>query len=647
MSKQPDHRGKPGYAALGALLVALAALVLLQRPEEMEESIPLRPYLLFLPLLWSALRFGVRGAATAMLLLAVAAVYSTSTERGPFARPDRTADLVEMSLFLAAAALASLAVGAVVSERERIEAELRESEERQRLAIEVARLGGWFWKPKTDKLVWTAECKRMHGIGPEEEVSYGRMMSMLHPDDRERITHEVQRSIVEHSDYRIEHRVVWPDGSVHWLSALGKPFYDEAGALERMLGVVADVTEQKRTEEECAERLLREQAACAEAQAATRAKDDFLAVLSHELRSPLQAMLGWTQMLKEQAYDEQRMQKGLETIDRNVKTQARLIEDLLDISRIVAGKLHLEVRRVDLTSIIASAIESAKVAAEAKSVHLEATTESAQGEVLGDPDRLLQVVSNLLSNAMKFTPSGGRVAVRLEPEGPMVRIVVEDSGRGISPELLPYVFDRFRQAENVTKRAQGGLGLGLAIVQHLVRQHGGTVKAESPGEGRGSTFTVTLPVVRAELRTVRAEPRKAESPPSRDAVSLEGVRVLVVDDDPDAGELLETALRESGADVRAARSASDALEELSSFHPHLLLSDIGMPGEDGYALIQQVRAREAVEGGHLLAIAWTAFASQAEREQALALGFEEHVARPASPRELVKTVARLVGRAPG
>jgi PAS domain S-box-containing protein len=689
-------------AALGSGLVALASLVFLHRPAAEAEIKVIELYVLYLPLIWAALRFGVRGAATGMLVVTVAAIWGTFAGYGPFTRMDRTATPMAMHAFLVAASLSSLAFGAAMSERERsrkerlesdfvyhtvmqmtidpvfakdrtgryttinsagaralekpveailgqddtalfsaadarwirevdeeimrtgqarmidelvtvsgrsyvfhstkvpyrdalgrvvgvigiarditehkrIETELRESAERQRLAIEVAHLGGWFWQQKTDELVWTAECKRMHGLEPDHEMSYARFLQALHPDDRERIDREVQRAIAEHIDYRVEHRAVWPDGSVHWISVLGKAFYDEAGVPERMLGVAIDITGQKRADQERAEVLEREQAARAEAQAATRAKDDFLAVLSHELRSPLQSMLGWTQMLKERSVDERTLRNGLATIERNIKLQIQLIEDLLDISRIVAGKLRISLQRVDLNEVVASALESTRVAAEAKSLHLEATTEAALGEVLGDPERLHQIVSNLLSNAVKFTPSGGRISVRLEREGATVRIVVEDSGRGISPELLPHVFDRFRQAESATKRSHGGLGLGLAIVRHLVEQHQGTVTAESPGEGRGSTFTVTLPVVRPLPFAVTGEPRRAAKDASPGSVSLAGVRVLVVDDDPDARELLETALHESGADVHAAPSVSIALEELSSFHPHLLLSDIGMP----------------------------------------------------------------------
>jgi CheY-like chemotaxis protein/two-component sensor histidine kinase len=327
-----------------------------------------------------------------------------------------------------------------------------------------------------------------------------------------------------------------------------------------------------------------------------------------------------------------------------VKLQTQLIEDLLDVSRIVAGKLRLVHERVDLANVVASAIESAKVAADAKSIRIDAVIEHVVGDVLGDPDRLQQVVSNLLVNAVKFTPSGGSIRVRLSREGTEARIIVEDTGRGISAELLPHVFDRFRQAESTTERAHGGLGLGLAIVRHLVELHGGTVNAESPGEGRGATMTVKLPVAAGEPQASAARRRKNAPSGSIDPVVLEEMRVLVVDDDPDACELLEMALHESGADVHAVHSARAAIEAIASFRPHVLMSDIGMPDEDGYALIRQVRAREAAEGGHVPAVALSAFASQADREQALALGFEVHLAKPVSPGDLVRTVARLVGR---
>jgi signal transduction histidine kinase/ActR/RegA family two-component response regulator len=401
--------------------------------------------------------------------------------------------------------------------------------------------------------------------------------------------------------------------------------------------------ERTRTEHDHAELLTRERAARAEAQAAVHAKDEFLAVVSHELRTPLQSMLGWAQILREKRVDERTMQRGLETIERNVKTQAQLIEDLLDISRIVTGAIRLDLRPIQLGAVVDAALTQVTRSADTKAIRLEASIDPGVGEVLGDPARLEQVVSNLLSNAVKFTPNGGRVSVRLEHDSAAARLVVEDSGRGISPDFLPHVFDRFRQADSTTTRSHGGLGLGLSIVHHLVALHGGTVEAESAGENRGATFTVTLPLLVEASATPAPKSQRAPTIPAAIATTLDGVRVLIVDDDHDACELLTAVLLDAGAKVHAVHSTADALRELASFEPHLLLSDIGMPGEDGYALLRQVRAREALEGGHLLAIALTAFASQADREEALALGFEEHLAKPVSPADLTRTVARLVG----
>jgi PAS domain S-box-containing protein len=635
-------------AALGVFLIAAAALVCFRSPAIVARIPVLQPYVLFLPLLWAALRFGPKGAATGTFIVAVIAVWGTCAGHGAFIRADRVQSLAALHVFLATIALASLVLGAVVSERERlevlgIERELRVSEERLRLAVEAAHLGAWFWDVKDGPLSWTPLCKRMHGIGADEEINYERFLASLHPADRARTDREVKRAFEERADYRIEHRVVWPDGSVHWISGLGRVLHDEAGKPDKMLGVAFDITESKRCEAERAELLEREQAALAEARAATRAKDDFLAVLSHELRTPLQAMLGWTQMLKARAHDAGAVQKGLATIERNGKAQAQLIEDLLDVSRIVAGKLRLERRPVDLAKIAEAALETGMMAADAKAIRIDAAIEPAAGPVFGDPDRLQQIVVNLLANAVKFTPIGGHIGVRLERERATARIVIEDSGRGISPGLLPHVFDRFRQAESGTTRRQGGLGLGLTIVRHLVEMHEGTVKAESPGEGCGATFTVTLPVAGSALGA--AEAARGKDGRAGILVVLKGVRVLLVEDDPDARELLGIVLRDAGAQVRAVCSVRAALAELAPFRPHVLLSDIGLPEEDGYALIQQLRARESAEGGHLPALALSAFASPADREQAIALGFEAHMAKPVSPEDLTRAVANLVRRA--
>jgi PAS domain S-box-containing protein len=631
-------------AALGIVLVGGAWLMFgLSRTTPWVQLF--RPHVLFLPLLWATLRFGVRGAATGIFVIAVASVWGTSTGRGSFARGDLLRDFGVLQAFLFTAALAKLILGAVVSERALAQQSLIESEERQRLAIEGAHLGMWCWDLKTDKLVWSPQCCHLHAIAPVDHLTFERFLETLHPDDRPSINRTIEGAIAGGAEHRTEYRVLLPDGDVRWISVLGRVLRDDAGVPDRMVGVALDITDQKRAEQARADLLVHEQTARADAQAATLAKDEFLAMLSHELRTPLQSILGWTQMLRDRPHDPATLRKGLATIDRSGKAQAQLIEDLLDVSRIVAGKLRLEHVRVDLVDVAAAAIELVRSAAEAKSIEIETTSEDVIGEVLGDPDRLLQVVSNLLCNAVKFTPQGGRVHVAIERRGTTARLVVEDTGAGISPEFLPYVFDRFRQAESATRRVHGGMGLGLAIVRHLVELHGGTVTAESPGEGRGARFTVMLPLISVVRSAITLDRRRIKKGAPSAPVPLDGVRVLVVDDDLDACELLETALQETGASVRAVHSVRAALEELESFHPDLLLSDIGMPEEDGYSLIRQVRARESATGGHVPAVALTAFASQPDREQALALGFEEHLAKPTSPSELSRMVARLVKRA--
>ncbi len=531
-----------------------------------------------------------------------------------------------------------------ITDQKRLERELRASEAQNRLAVEAARIGMWFWHIKARRLVWTPLCRSMHGIGLDEEVSFERFLALVHAEDRRHIEEEVTRSVTRRRELRTEYRTVFADGSLRWICALGRPFYGEAEEPETLLGVAQDITERKQAEQQRCALLEWEQAALAEALAAARAKDDFLANVSHELRTPLHAVLGWVEVLRARADEAAVVQrKGLETIERNARIQAQLIEDLLDVSRIVAGKLRIDRRRVDLGSVVTAALDTVRVAAEAKEIRLDADLSPLGGAVLGDPDRLQQIVVNLLTNAVKFTPKGGRIRLRVEAERATARIVVEDDGSGMAPDLVPHVFERFLQAESGTTRRQGGLGLGLSIVRHLVELHGGTVTAESPGEGRGSTFTVTLPLVDTEplaVTPLRARARRGEAP-----VALDGVRILVVDDDPDARDLLNLMLCEAGATVHTVPSARAALDALGSFDPQLLLSDLAMPDEDGQALIREVRAREDPGTGHLPAVALTAFASYADREQALALGFDAYFAKPASLHDLTRMLACLVGRA--
>jgi signal transduction histidine kinase/CheY-like chemotaxis protein len=374
---------------------------------------------------------------------------------------------------------------------------------------------------------------------------------------------------------------------------------------------------------------------------ANRTKDEFLGVVSHELRTPLNAVLGWAQLLRgPAASDPATLAKGLRVIDKNARAQAKLIEDLLDVSRIISGKLRLDLRPIEIEGVVRAALEVIRPAADAKGVELTAVIE-ARPAISGDPDRMQQVVWNLLSNAVKFTAQGGHVTVTLRREGDQAEIEVRDDGRGIESELLPYVFDRFRQADASPTRRYGGLGLGLAIVKQLVELHGGAVRAESEGPGRGASFTVRLPARDAEEHEWRT--LLDTDPGRRRTTRLDGVRVLVVDDEEDARELVSTLLSASGAEVETASSAAEAYERMMRTPPHVLVSDVGMPGEDGYALIRRMRAAGAPLS-RVPAVALTAYASGEDARRAVLAGFHTHLPKPAEPSVLTAVVASLAGR---
>jgi PAS domain S-box-containing protein len=386
------------------------------------------------------------------------------------------------------------------------------------------------------------------------------------------------------------------------------------------------------------------QAARAQAERMSEMKDEFLATLSHELRTPLSAILGWSQVLRRKRVDEAELHHALDVIERNARVQTQLIEDLLDMSRITSGKVRLDIQPLQPLAFVEAALQTLAPAAEAKDIRLEKLLDPAAGPISGDPGRLQQVVWNLLSNAIKFTPRGGKVQVVLERVNSHIEVSVADTGIGIAAEFLPYVFERFRQADATTTRKFGGLGLGLSIVKHLVELHGGTVRLQSAGEGLGTTFTVRLPLA-VVRRSVGEEPRRHPRAPreaSQDyrVADLSGLRVLVVDDEPDARELLRQVLADCGAEVIAAAGAAEALALLTRERPQLLVSDIGMPEADGYELLKRVRAL----GERLPAIALTAFARSEDRTRALRAGFLVHVAKPVEPSELVATVAAVAGR---
>jgi PAS domain S-box-containing protein len=408
-----------------------------------------------------------------------------------------------------------------------------------------------------------------------------------------------------------------------------------------------DITERKRAEAERERLLVSEKEARERAERETRMKDEFLATLSHELRTPLSAILGWANVLRATDKPEE-IAEGLQVIERNARAQTQIIEDLLDMSRIISGNARLDVQQVDLVPVIKSALESVKPMAAGRGIRLTSVLDPLAGPISGDPARLQQILWNLLTNGLKFTPKGGRVQVVLERIDSHIEISVSDTGQGITPEFLPHVFDRFRQADATTTRQHRGLGLGLAIVKNLAELHGGSVHAKSGGLNQGSTFTIVLPLAIAKIDSEpdRRHPGGQDSGGlPQENPDLGGLRILAVDDEADARQLVKRILSSCGATVETAASAADALEWLKMNKPDVLITDIGMPGEDGYAVIRKVRQLGVEDGGNIPAIALTAFARSEDRRRAILSGFQMHMAKPIEPSELVAMVASLAARA--
>ncbi|MCT7982253.1 PAS domain-containing protein [Laspinema sp. A4] len=657
------------------------------------------------------------------------------------------------------------------------------NQERLRLALESAKLGLWDYDLESQNISVSLRCFEIFGLDlPSTVIKYARFVQCLHPEDRDRVNRAVQRAINDQADYDIEYRIIRTDESLRWIAAKGRAFYDDKGTAVRMGGVLLDITERKKAEEErdrllkqlefeqqllkavlqqmpagaivaeapsgkvllsnkqaqailigaiaedknleedrlfqgihpdgrpyhqqelpmsraitlgetiiddeieipltnghsqilclsakpvknlagrivagvvmfydisdrkLAERqreelLLREQEARRQAEAASRMKDEFLAIVSHELRSPLNAILGWSRLLRRRKLNPEKMAQALESIERNAEMQTQLIEDLLDISRIIRGKIRLYLRPLQLTPAIEAAINTVRPTAEIKKIKLITTLDPGVGLVSGDGDRLQQVIWNLLSNAVKFTPEGGRVEICLERVENSIQIRISDTGIGIEPEFLPYMFERFRQADSKTTRSHGGLGLGLAIVRNLVELHGGQIFAQSPGLGKGSTFVVQLPRLQDTSEGIEEQGLESSSVECDQSFSeLAGLKILVVDDEFDTREFLITALEQYGAEVFAAASTAEAIALIQKMQPQILLSDIGMPGEDGYSLIRQIRTLPPEQGGKIPAAALTAYTRTEDRILALAAGFQMHIPKPIDPRHLIEVVGQL------
>jgi PAS domain S-box-containing protein len=501
----------------------------------------------------------------------------------------------------------------------------------------VGKAGIWDWDILHNRVTWSEHIYEFHGLTPD--TFGGRVedfAQLIHPDDRAGVSDAIRQALEGKASYELEFRAVQPSGEVRWLSTTGGVIFDAQGQPIRMLGATRDITTRKAIEQEREQLLLSEQRAREEAERANRIKDEFLAVLSHELRSPLNPILGWAKLLQSRTLDEKKTKHALATIERNALLQTQLVEDLLDVSRILRGKLVLNASPVNLASTVEEALETVRLAAEAKGIQIQRVLDPNVGQVMGESARLQQVIWNLLSNAVKFTPSGGTIEIRLEHINSHAQLQVRDTGIGITREFLPYVFEYFRQEDGTTTRRFGGLGLGLAIVRHLVELHGGTVRAESLGEGLGATFTVTLPLIPASTLTPQ------DNPPATAVAHLTGLRILVVDDQPDIRDIVGFILQQAGATVSVAASAPEALKLMEQSLPDVLVCDIGMPDMDGYMLMRQIRTLPPEQGGTVRAIALTAYAGEFDQRQALQVGFQNHISKPVEPDELVKAIVNLV-----
>ncbi|MDQ4120946.1 MAG: PAS domain S-box protein [Acidobacteriota bacterium] len=532
-------------------------------------------------------------------------------------------------------------------ERVRTVRNLRGSEERFRAIVSQA-TAGISQGDQTGRFTFVNDrfCEIV-GYSREELLNM-RMQDISDPEIIPANLELYKRIWQDGTPFVIEKQYICKDGSRVWVSNSVAPVVGAFGKTESLVCVTIDISNRKRAEEERERLLQSEQQAREEAQRANRLKDEFLATVSHELRTPLNSILGWSQMLQNNNLDEAASKRALATIERNARAQNQLIEDILDVSRIITGKLRLNIQSVDLQSVIMAAVDAVRPGADAKNIRLQTLLDPEVAPISGDPDRLQQIFWNLLSNAIKFTPREGRVQVRLERGNSHIKIVVSDSGSGIEPEFLPFVFERFRQSDASTTRRHGGLGLGLAIVRQLVELHGGTVSVESDGEGKGTTFVVSLPLLPVRLEPLSEIPRfhpiKQIGSPTDCPPELSGLRVLLVDDETDARDLLKTVLESCGAQVWSAGSAAEAFNEIKRERFDVILSDIGMPEEDGYSLIRKIRDLPDEQGGNMPAIALTAYARAEDRVQALRSGFQLHIAKPVESAELIAAVANLAGR---
>ncbi len=528
-----------------------------------------------------------------------------------------------------------------VDEHRRSETELRLTANRLSLAMEHAGLAEWDWQADTQSWQFSSRAAEMLGLPPDIKTDWKTVLKRIRGMDRKRMLTTFRTASLLGRDIDEAFEMITSDHQTLWLSSKGRAITDSEGKVTRIIGTVADITSRKSAEQEREKLLADESEARASAERANKMKDEFLATLSHELRTPLNAILGWTTLLKNELDEAEEVKKGLEVIERNGRMQARLIEDLLDMNRIVTGKMGLDKRTLDLREVVRDAVEAIGPFIEAKSIQLESSLGEEMAPVYGDPARLQQVTWNLLSNAVKFTPDFGRILVGIEKLDAVIRLSIRDTGIGIDPEFLPLIFEKFRQADSSTTRSYGGLGLGLAIVRSFVEMHEGTVQAFSDGKNTGSTFLIELPIAESI-----PPPIEAARPSLKDPIHLHlaGRKIMVVDDDPDSLSLVENILTKHGATVSVASSAHDGLSQLTAGRFDALISDLSMPGMDGFELIKTVRKMSEPSTSQIPATALTAMGKSDDSQRAFDAGFDAFLAKPVSPTDLVDTVMRIASR---
>jgi PAS domain S-box-containing protein len=529
-----------------------------------------------------------------------------------------------------------------ITARRHAEDAVRESDERLRFMAEVMPQKIFTARPDGVLDYFNQQWRDYSGLAPEQMQGW-EWTKLIHAEDAKETVRQWQRSVGTGEPFQGECRFRQANGEYRWHLTRAQAKRDSKGNISMWVGSSTDIDTIKRADEERRQLLDNERNARNEAERANQLKDEFLATLSHELRTPLNAILGWSQLILQGTMSKEHIQRGLEIIERNAHAQNKLIEDLLEMSSIISGKVRLDVQRLDLPGIAEAAVESVAPAAEAKGIQLRKQIDSGAGVVSGDNNRLQQIIWNLLSNAVKFTPKDGIIDIIVERVSSHLEVTIKDSGLGIKPEFLPHVFDRFRQADSSLTRNHGGLGLGLAIVKQLVGLHGGTVRAESEGEGKGAAFIVTLPLAPIRDRKGAGHTLGQPSGTQGEHIMLSGVKVLVVDDEHDARGLIKEVLTQCEAVVVTAASAEEALEILMKHKPDVMISDIGMPEKDGFQLIREVRSFPASQGGKTPAIALTAFAHSEDRTKAMLAGYQMHLSKPVQSHELIAAIANLTG----